>query len=164
MEIGIAGQPAPPLREIRWIDGEGRETGPLSLDDLGGGHRILFFFFQHACPGCHSHGFPTLVRLVEQLQGPGLGFAAIQTAFEDFEANSFERILENQHRYRLSIPFGHAGPRPGSRLPAVMSDYRTGGTPWFVGIGPDKQVLFDAFQLDAEVLVGALRPMMSFNR
>ena len=163
MEIGIAGQPAPPLRDVRWIDGDGRETGPLSLDALGGGHRILFFF-QHACPGCHSHGFPTLVRLVEQLRGAQLGFAAIQTAFEDFEANRFERIAENQERYGLSIPFGHAAPRPGSQLPAIMADYRTGGTPWFVGIDPAGRVLFDAFQLDARILVGALRPVLAPDR
>lgn len=159
----MAGQRAPPLRDVRWIDGEGRDAGPLSLDDLGGGHRILFFF-QHACPGCHSHGFPTLARLVDHLEGQAVSFAAIQTAFEDFSANSFERIAEDQQRYGLSIPFGHAVPRPGSQVPAVMADYRTGGTPWFVGIDPAGQVLFDAFQLDAEALIGALRPMLALNR
>ena len=163
MVIGIAGEPAPPLRGVRWIDGQGRPTGPLSLDELGGGHRILFFF-QHACPGCHSHGFPTLARLVDHLSGQDVRFAAIQTVFEDFDANGFERIAENQQRYGLSIPFGHAAPRPGSQVPAIMADYRTGGTPWFVGIAPDRQVLFDAFQLDAEALIGALRPMIALNR
>ncbi len=163
MEIGIAGQPAPPLRDVRWIDGQGMATGPLSLDELGGGHRILFFF-QHACPGCHSHGFPTLARLVDHLDGKAVSFAAIQTAFEDFDVNGFERIAQNQQRYGLHIPFGHAAHRPGSKLPAIMADYRTGGTPWFVGITPGHQVLFDAFQLDAEALIDALRLMLALNR
>lgn len=153
--MGIANLPAPSLVDVRWIDGEGNDVQELSLEDLGSGYRILFFF-QHACPGCHSHGFPTLVRLVEQLAGPDVGFAAIQTAFEDFDVNGFERIRENQLRYKLRIPFGHAAPRPGNSLPQIMADYRTGGTPWFVGIAPDNQVVFDAFQLDTETLISAL--------
>src|SRR3546814_6634379 len=54
MQTGIAGLPAPQLRDVRWIDGSGEERGPLSLDDLGDGYRILYFF-QHWCPGCHAH-------------------------------------------------------------------------------------------------------------
>lgn len=156
MQIGIAGLKAPPLSDVRWIDGDGHGIESLSLEELGNGYRILFFY-QHACPGCHAHGFPTLARLVEQLSGAGVGFAAIQTAFEDFDANSFERIREDQQRYGLSIPFGHAAPRPGNPVPDIMADYRTGGTPWFVGIAPDHQVVFDGFRLDAEALIGALR-------
>jgi hypothetical protein len=45
-----------------------------------------------------------------------------------------------------------------------MADYRTGGTPWFVGIAPDNRVLFDGFQLDAEALIGALRPPIAFSK
>jgi len=162
MQIGIADQPAPPLRDVRWIDGEGREIEELSLEDLGNGYRILFFY-QHACPGCHSHGFPTFARLVERLSGTDVSFAAIQTAFEDFDANTFERIRENQQRYGLRIPFGHAAPRPGGSIPGIMADYRTGGTPWFVGIAPDNHVVFDAFQLDAEALISVLRPLVTIG-
>jgi hypothetical protein len=163
MRMGIANLPAPPLRDVRWIGADGREIEELSLDDLGSRYRILFFF-QHACPGCHSHGFPTFARLVEQLSGPDVGFAAIQTAFEDFGANTFERIREDQQRYGLRIPFGHAAPESGNSVPRVMADYRTGGTPWFVGIAPDNRVLFDGFQLDAEALIGALRPPIAFSK
>jgi hypothetical protein len=59
MQMGIVGQPAPPLRHVRWIDGNGQERGPLSPDDIGDGYRILYFF-QDWCAGCHAHGFPTL--------------------------------------------------------------------------------------------------------
>lgn len=159
--MGIASQPAPPLRDVRWIDGEGQEIEKLSLEDLGSGYRILFFF-QHACPGCHSHGFPTLARLVERLAGR-VTFEAIQTVFEDFGANTFERIREDQQRYGLHIPFGHAAPGPDGSVPSVMTDYRTGGTPWFVGIAPEGHVVFDAFQLDAEALISALGPLVAFS-
>ena len=84
METGIAGLPGPPLENIRWIDGNGDERDPLTLADLGPGFKILFFF-QDWCPGCHSHGFPTLVKLVEAFRDKGIGLAAIQTVFEGFE-------------------------------------------------------------------------------
>lgn len=157
MQTGIAGLPAPQLRDVRWIDGNGEERGPLSLDDLGDGYRILYFF-QHWCPGCHAHGFPTLVRLVAELANMNVGFAAIQTVFEGFEANIFARIRDSQQRYGLEIPFGHAGPGSGRSLPLLMEDYRSGGTPWFVLIAPDGEVMLDGFQLDPEALIQLLRP------
>jgi thiol-disulfide isomerase/thioredoxin len=156
MRMGIVGQLAPPLREVRWIDGSGVARAPVSLNDLGDGYRILYFF-QHWCPGCHSHGFPALVKLVAELAEEGVGFAAIQTVFEGGEVNRFERLRDDQQRYGLTIPFGHAEPAGGTALPAPMADYRTGGTPWFVVIAPDGKVAFDGFQIDADALVKALR-------
>jgi len=158
MEAGIAGLPAPPLREVRWIDARGEERGPLSLGDIGDGYRILYFF-QDWCPGCHAHGFPTLVRLVAELADRNVGFAAIQTVFEGADVNTFERIRDSQQRYGLKIPFGHAEPRGARSTPAIMEDYRTGGTPWFVVIAPDTEVVFDGFQLDLGPLVRALRSL-----
>jgi hypothetical protein len=158
MQTGIVGLPAPSLRDVRWIDAAGEERGPLSLDDLGVGYRILYFF-QDWCAGCHAHGFPTLVRLVDGLAGTNMGFAAIQTVFEGFDVNSFERIRDNQRRYGLRIPFGHAAPGNGRPWPLIMEDYQTGGTPWFVVIAPDGKVVFDGFQLRAEALIRLLRPL-----
>jgi hypothetical protein len=59
MTQSIAGQPAPELAVPYWIDAEGKERPPLTLNELGARHRLLFFY-QHWCGGCHSHGFPTL--------------------------------------------------------------------------------------------------------
>ncbi|MGV2495317.1 peroxiredoxin family protein [Pelagerythrobacter aerophilus] len=158
MQIGIVGLPAPPLRGVRWIDSAGEERGPLELTDLGNRYRILYFF-QDWCGGCHTHGFPTLVRLVAELSGHDVGFAAIQTVFEGFEVNTFDRIQDTQRRYGLRIPFGHAGPAGIGSVPAIMEDYRTGGTPWFVVIAPDGSVVFNGFQIDPENLVSVLRPL-----
>jgi thiol-disulfide isomerase/thioredoxin len=157
MLTGIVGQPAPPLRDVRWVDGSGTERGSLSLEELGDGYRVLFFF-QNWCEGCHVHGFPTLVRLVAKLARHNVGFAAIQTVFEGFDMNTFERIRDNQRRYGLKIPFGHAAPGSNLPTPAIMEDYRTGGTPWFVVISPVGRVVFDGFQLDPERLAQVLRP------
>lgn len=158
MQAGISGLSAPPLDDVRWVDAGGEERGPLSLSELGDGYRILYFF-QDWCPGCHAHGFPTLVRLVSELADSKVGFAAVQTVFEGADVNTFERSLDNQRRYGLKIPFGHAAPRHGKSTPAVMEAYRTGGTPWFVVIAPDGQVVFDGFQLEPEPLIRALRPL-----
>ena len=50
MEMGIVGQRAPPLEDIRWIDEDGAERGPLSLAELGQGFQVLYFFQDLACP------------------------------------------------------------------------------------------------------------------
>ena len=157
METGIAGLPAPPLEHVRWIDENGDERGPLTLDELGQGFRILYFF-QDWCPGCHAHGFPTFVKLVEKLCDKGIGFAAIQTVFEGSEVNTFDRLRDNQQRYGLRVPFGHAAAASPETVPEIMEAYGSGGTPWFVVIAPDNRVIYGGFQLDAESLIQTLRP------
>lgn len=97
-------QQAPELRVPWWIDGEGRSMAPLKLSDLGDGFKVIFCF-QHWCPGCHSHGFPTLQKLIKALGDRGFAFAAVQTVFEGAESNTFERLRETQLRYGLNIPF-----------------------------------------------------------
>jgi thiol-disulfide isomerase/thioredoxin len=160
MEPGIVGLPAPPLENVRWIDENGDERSSLTLAELGQGFRILFFF-QDWCPGCHAHGFPTFVTLAEELRDKGVGLAAIQTVFEGADVNTFDSLRENQRRYGLRVPFGHAVAKPASAaaVPAIMEAYRSGGTPWFVVIAPDGRVVYNGFRLDAERLVQILRPL-----
>lgn len=155
MQMGIMGRTAPPLRGIEWIDGDGNRREPLSLEDIGTGYRVLYFF-QDWCAGCHAHGFPALVEMVQTLADHGVGFAAIQTVFEGSEVNRFDRLRVNQERYGLDIAFGHAAAEGQGGFPVIMEDYRTGGTPWFVVIAPDGRVLFDGFQIDAGKLAGVL--------
>lgn len=160
METGIVGLPAPPLENIQWIDEDGDERGPLALAELGQGFKILYFF-QDWCPGCHAHGFPTFVTLAVELRSKGVGLAAIQTVFEGSDVNTFDRLRENQRRYGLRVPFGHAVADSASAnsVPAIMETYRSGGTPWFVVIAPDGRVLYDGFRLDAKNLIQTLRPL-----
>ena len=160
METGIVRLPAPPLEQVRWINENGDERSPLTLAELGQGFTILYFF-QGWCAGCHAHGFPTLVTLAAELRDKGVGFAAIQTVFEGSEVNTFGRLRENQRRYALRVPFGHAVADSASvdAVPAIMEAYRSGGTPWFVVIAPNGRVVYDGFRLDADGLVQALRPL-----
>ena len=154
MPIGILNQKAPELRVAVWIDGDGRARQPLSLADLGEGHKVLYCF-QHWCPGCHSSGFPTLKRLVNGLSDRDFGFAVIQTVFEGDETNTVNRLRETQERYSLKLPFGHDPAPTGERRPTVMADYETGGTPWFIVIGPDGDVIYNDFRLNADQLLKA---------
>lgn len=160
METGIAGLPAPQLEKVRWIDEDGDERSPLTLAELGQGFKILYFF-QDWCAGCHAHGFPTFVTIAEEFRDKGVGLAAIQTVFEGSDVNTFDRLRENQRRYGLRVPFGHAVAYAATAeaVPPIMEAYRSGGTPWFVVIAPDGRVVYDGFQLDAESLVQALRPL-----
>ena len=153
---------APELRVARWIDEQGQARAPLTLAELGDGFKVIYCF-QHWCAGCHSHGFPALVKLVGALSGAGFGFAVVQTVFEGAEVNTFDRLRETQLRYGLQLPFGHdqpAGPdlmviHGGipAVIPTVMQDYGTGGTPWFIVISPAGEVVFSDFQIDADRLI-----------
>jgi hypothetical protein len=155
MQMGIANKTAPELRVAHWIDADGSERKPLRLSELGDGYKVLYCF-QHWCPGCHSRGFPALMRLVEALEGRGFGFAVIQTVFEGSESNTPDKLRETQLRYGLKLPFGHDLPPKGRRYPTVMEDYRTAGTPWFIVINPEGEVIFNDFRLDADRFIAAL--------
>lgn len=91
---------------------------PAEPDRSGRGFRILFFF-QDWCAGFHAHGFPTFVRLTEELHEKGVGLAAIQTVFEGSDVNILGRLRDNQRRYGLLVPFGHA-PTSDGAVPAIM--------------------------------------------
>jgi hypothetical protein len=85
--------------------------------------------------------------------------AAIQTVFEGSRVSTFDRLRENQRRYGVRVPFGHAVADSASvnAVPAVMQAHRSGGTPWFVVIAPDGRAVYDGFRLDAKSLIQTLR-------
>ncbi len=153
--MSLTEQRAPELRVQKWIGKDGISIEPLKLVDVGIGPKILFAF-QHWCPGCHSHGFPTLRRLYGALSPKGVGFAVIQTVFEGAHENTFEKLRVNQLKYALPVAFGHDEPPAGAALPTFMEDYHTRGTPWFTVIDADGGIVFSDFHLDADHLVKEL--------
>lgn len=148
-------QSAPELRVQKWIGDDGAVIAPLKLSDVGVGPKILFAF-QHWCPGCHSHGFPTLRRLHGALSSKGVGFAVIQTVFEGEHENTFDKLRVNQLEYELPIAFGHDVPPAGAAFPTFMEDYGTRGTPWFAVVDSGGHIIFSDFHLDADRLVKEL--------
>lgn len=150
---GVQGQVAPELRVPEWLANV--DDGDLQFADIDT-PLIYLYNFQSWCPGCHSHGFPTMKTIKDGLAERGLAdkvqFIAVQTVFEGHDENTAEKARESVARHHLDdIPLGHDSGHP----PTVMADYRTGGTPWTVIIGPDRRVLFDGFQLDAESALDA---------
>jgi hypothetical protein len=159
-QVGIIGKPAPELKVAKWLANVENPDG-LKLAAIDA-PLIYLYNFQSWCPGCHSHGFPTMKSVKEMLEEKQLAdnvqFVAIQTVFEGHDQNTAERAVEAVARHGLTdIPLGHDSGDP----PTTMTDYRTGGTPWTVLIGPDRRVLFNGFQLNADSTVKALADLLA---
>lgn len=139
---GILNKPAPGWGVKKWLN---LPDGVRSLDVSDFKGKVLYLYcFQSWCPGCHSHGFPTLQKMIKRYQGNDeVAFVAVQTVFEGFASNTFEHAKRIAKRYDLDIPIGQSGEN-GKRSP-LMRSYRTGGTPWTVIIDRDGVVRFNDF-------------------
>lgn len=149
---------APEFRFDYWLDANGHRCAPIRLADYQGKLKVLFCY-QSWCQGCHDTGFPTLKLLVDRLLGiEELVFFAVQTVFEGEDENTAEKIRKWQLQYNLPIPFGHDA---GEEMSTIMSDYKTGGTPWFVFINDHNQIAFADFRLNAESAVPLFKRLIS---
>ena len=97
-------------------------------------------------------GFPTLKNLTEIFKGNHkVVFVGVQTVFEGYRTNTKDKLRENQLKYGLKIPMAHAPGNPQTHeIPAIMRDYRSGGTPWTVIIDPSGTVAYNNFHLDVQ--------------
>lgn len=156
---GIAGEPAPEWGVTQWFNlPKGQNT--LGLEDVAA-DVVYLYCFQSWCPGCHSHGFPTLIDVNNYFSDDDdVAFVAIQTVFEGFEVNTLEGARGVASRYGLDIPFGH-DTGPDGRLSLVMQRYRTGGTPWTVLIDQQRRVRFNGFQADSDDLRDMITQMLA---
>jgi thiol-disulfide isomerase/thioredoxin len=138
---GIVGKEAPTLRDVAWI-----HTINDVAPTIKKGKVNYLFFFQSWCPGCHSHGFPTLKKMKKEF--PEVNFIAVQTVFEGFSTNTKERAVADVISFGLDIPVGHDG-AAGTPSP-LMRAYRSGGTPWTVLIDKQGIVRFNGFRLQVK--------------
>lgn len=154
---GIAGQSAPELHADFWIDADGRSTR-FSLAEQRG-RWVHVKCWQSWCPGCHSHGFPALQRMVEAFADePRVVNVAVQTVFEGHGINTAGKVRETQLQYGLPIVFGHdPGEHQAHGRPRTMVDFRTGGTPWHILIDPEGRVVFDGFGLNTDAAIKRIR-------
>lgn len=139
---------APELRVEQWIDSQGSKLeNPIKLSEYEGKYKVIYCF-QHWCPGCHSVGLPSLKKLVDAFEDSDkIAFLAVQTVFEGVHANTYDKILETQKKYGLEIPFGHDS---GKGRSTIMEDYNTGGTPWFIFIDQENNVVFADFHINVD--------------
>lgn len=150
---------APELRVNQWIDANGKQLEKaIKLSDYKGKFKIIYAF-QHWCPGCHKVGLPSLQKMVTALEGnENVKFLAIQTVFEGAAQNSYDKIIETQKKYDLKIPFGHDdGSQNGESRSSTMADYQTGGTPWFIFIDEQDNIVFADFHLNTEAAIKFLK-------
>ena len=152
---------APEFQVKDWVDADGNSTEPINLSDLDGKFKVVYCF-QSWCPGCHSIGLPNLQKMVNALEGSDtVIFLAIQTVFEGHDANTYEKMLETQKKYHLKIPFGHDAGDDGKSRSNIMTNYRTGGTPWFILIDQNDHVVFADFHLNVDAVIDVLKSIKS---
>ena len=159
-EYGILDRPAPELEVDYWLDRNGQPTH-YSIG-ASRGKWIFLECFQNWCPGCHSHGFPTLKKVADAFDGDSrVSVAAVQTVFEGFGHNTREAVRELQLRYDLPIPMGHDPGAPEHEgLPGTMVRYRTGGTPWVIVIEPGGTVAYNNFHIDGDRFIAFLNEQL----
>ncbi|WP_418262958.1 peroxiredoxin family protein [Flavobacterium faecale] len=157
---GILGQIAPRWEVSHWINKYGELDNSIKFENYVGRIKVLFFF-QNWCQGCHSVGFPSLVRMVTALgDTKDISFFAIQTVFEGQSQNTVEKTAINQTKYNLKIPFGHdSGDASTHFISKTMSAYRTGGTPWFVVIDRKGIVIFNDFHINSQNAIQYLQAL-----
>jgi thiol-disulfide isomerase/thioredoxin len=156
-QYGITNEIAPAWGVTTWFN---LSPGKNKVDIQDFAEKIIYLYcFQSWCPGCHSHGFPTLLKVREQFStGSDVAFVAIQTVFEGFEVNTPERAQETARQYRLTNPVGHdAG--PDGQLSLVMKRYRTGGTPWTIVIDGTSVVRYNDFHADANQMTNLINQL-----
>lgn len=149
--LGVSGQIAPEWAVPTWFNlPDGKDS--LTIADFTT-PVIYLYCFQAWCPGCHSHGFPTMAAVRSQFDASQVSFVAVQTVFEGHHVNTADRALESVNQHGLGdLPVGH-DPGVDGGPPDLMAKYRTGGTPWTVIIGPERRVCFDGFQIDQDAAV-----------
>lgn len=159
-KYGIVGKQAPELSIEQWFDSEG-ETIDYSIDDFKG--KVIYLLaFQSWCPGCHSVGFPNLKETMAAFKDrDDIAFLAVQTVFEGESVNTIEKVKETAKKYELNIPFGHD---PGDDSyyirSQIMTDYKTGGTPWVIIIDKEQKVRFNNFHLPVEDGIDAINTLL----
>ncbi len=150
---------APEFDVKYWIDANGNKTEPIRLSDFKGKFKIIYCF-QSWCPGCHSKGLPDLQKMVEGIKdNENIAFIAIQTVFEGHDSNTYEKMIETQKRYELNIPFGHDAGDDGNSHSNIMKNYKTGGTPWFIFIDRNDNVVFSDFHLNVDAAIEFLKTL-----
>lgn len=163
-EGGILYQQAPEWPDMYWIDAQGVKSPPHKLA-MYKGKWLYIYFFQAWCPGCHSHGFPTLQRITRNFKDEKrFAAVAIQTVFEGFTSNTKNKVREIQQKYNLSIAMGHDAGTSKHKGSLLMRSYRSQGTPWAILVNPKGQVVFNGFHADAEKISTFIRRHLQISK
>lgn len=157
-EPGIVGRSAPAWTVDAWHNLPAGQAS-LDIDELRG--KVIYLFcFQSWCPGCHSHGFPTLQAVHERFGvRDDVAFVAVQTVFEGFASNTVHDGRRTMEELGLTIPWAQAEGKDHAS-PALMRAYRTGGTPWTVIIDPSGVVRWNGFGIRPEDAIAVVEKLL----
>lgn len=153
---GIKGQKAPSLSVKEWVNlPAGKNT--LDIDDYK--RKVVYLYcFQSWCPGCHKHGFPALKGVMKEFAGDDkVAFLTVQTTFEGFSTNTFDRAKEVGKKYKLNIPIGQSGTVDVKS--ELMKDYRTRGTPWTIIIDKSGVVKYNDFHIQPDEAIELIQEL-----
>jgi hypothetical protein len=108
-------------------------------------------------------GFPTLQKVTQAFKNENqVIFLAVQTVFEGYEFNSRNKLRKNQLEWGLKIPMAHAAGNPQTHdIPAIMSKYRSGGTPWTVLIDPKGKVAYNHFHIQPPQAIAMINQLLA---
>lgn len=151
--IGVQGKPAGKWETRDWYQ---LPEGKTSLDVTDFRDKVLYlYFFQSWCPGCHRVGFPVLQTVHKRFSNdPQVAFVAIQTTFEGHQINTADKLREVASRYQLNIPLGQSLETDGT--PAIMRQYRSGGTPWVIIVDRLGKVRFNDYHVRPEQAIALI--------
>lgn len=150
---------APEFGVNYWVDADANRAQAIKLSDFKGKFKIVYCF-QSWCPGCHSKGLPDLKKMVDTLKdNHKVVFLAVQTVFEGHHANTVKKMMDTQKQYELKIPFGHDAGDDGKSTSNIMTNYQTGGTPWFLFIDKHDNVVYSDFHLNPDAAIDLLKTM-----
>jgi len=150
---------APEFNVKDWVNANGKKIDAIKLSYYRGQFKIVYCF-QSWCPGCHSKGLPDLKKMVEaHKDNDKVTFLAVQTVFEGHHENTYEKMVETQKKYDLKIPFGHDAGDDGKSRSNIMTNYQTGGTPWFLFIDKHDRVVFSDFHLNVDAAIEFLNTL-----
>ena len=159
--LGIMDKKAPAWDLTDWYNLP-EDVDQIELSDFDG--KVVYLFgFQSWCPGCHSHGFPTMKTVKEHYtKNDNVVFVAVQTVFEGQSVNTSAKAKKTLDEFDLDIPVAHdAGPKNSGSV--LMRKYRSGGTPWTIIIDRDGFVRFNGFRIQPKRAVQLIDRLLAVN-
>lgn len=150
LRYGILNQKAPSWGVTDWYQLPG---GKKSLDIADFKGKVIYLYcFQSWCPGCHKYGFPILKQVIDKFKDdPEVAIVAVQTTFEGYRYNGFQQAKQTAKKYGLKIPVGQSGTR--EKDSELMTNYRTGGTPWVIIIDKQGMVRYNNYHIHLTLAV-----------
>ncbi|XSG85110.1 MAG: peroxiredoxin family protein [Methylohalobius sp. ZOD2] len=148
---------APELQIDTWLNG-----GPHELSSLRG-KVVALHFFQMLCPGCVVHGMPQAQKLHDAFkEDPRIQVAAIHSVFEHHDVMTPEALRVFVSEFRYTLPIAIDRPDPEGSIPRTMRAYGCRGTPTWILIDPEGEVVANLFgrptDLEMGLRIGELLP------